>query len=207
MLPAEHFIAHGECLLSAVRAVFNLALGAENPINKRTASNALLQMLNTICKRVTQIQPRLTSGSSECSSRTVSEALDIYYNVPGAGFHSHNSPHSAKGSGTQLDHMAGVLSPQVPAAGMQGQLQYQLSDAGGPALYNPDALTTTAGNGVGCDAVPGKQSEGGCLSSVLCRASWSRITLLRVGLFVIATSASCYVMARASSPVSAMLRM
>lgn len=157
MLPAEHFIAHGECLLSAVRAVFNLALGAENPINKRTASNALLQMLNTICKRVTQIQPRLTSGSSECSSRTVSEALDIYYNVPGAGFHSHNSPHSAKGSGTQLDHMAGVLSPQVPAAGMQGQLQYQLSDAGGPAAYNPDALTTAAGNGVVCDAVPGKQ--------------------------------------------------
>jgi hypothetical protein len=41
---AEHFIAHGECLLAAVRAVFNLALGSENPINKRTACNALLQV-------------------------------------------------------------------------------------------------------------------------------------------------------------------
>lgn len=106
--PAEHFIAHGECLLSAVRAVFNLALGADNPINKRTASNALLQMLNTICKRVTQIQPRLTGGSSECSSRTVSEALDLYYNVPGAGFH--NSPHSARASGAYMDP---TMSPQV----------------------------------------------------------------------------------------------
>jgi hypothetical protein len=41
---AEHFIAHGECLLAAVRAVFNLALGSENPVNKRTACNALLQV-------------------------------------------------------------------------------------------------------------------------------------------------------------------
>jgi hypothetical protein len=41
---AEHFIAHGECLLAAVRAMFNLALGSENPVNKRTACNALLQV-------------------------------------------------------------------------------------------------------------------------------------------------------------------
>jgi hypothetical protein len=66
-----------------VRAVFNLALGADNPVNKRTASNALLQMLNTICKRVTQIQPRLTGGSSECSSRTASEALELYRTTSG----------------------------------------------------------------------------------------------------------------------------
>jgi hypothetical protein len=137
---AEHFIAHGECLLSAVRAVFNLALGAENPINKRTASNALLQMLNTICKRVTQIQPRLTGGSSECSSRTVSEALELYYSVNSAGFHTH-SPHSAKGSGTALDHMA--TTPQGGLAA-HGPLQHQLSDAAGGVVYDPDAPSTAA---------------------------------------------------------------
>ncbi|KAG2495708.1 hypothetical protein HYH03_006308 [Edaphochlamys debaryana] len=64
---AEHFVAHGDCLLAAVRMVFNLALGAEDDIIKRTASNALLQMLNTITKRVTAVQ--LFGGSSCATSR------------------------------------------------------------------------------------------------------------------------------------------
>lgn len=145
-MPAEHFIAHGECLLSAVRAVFNLALGAENPINKRTASNALLQMLNTICKRVTQIQPRLTGGSSECSSRTVSEALELYYSAGGAGFHN-SSPHSNRGSGTGLDHMA-VLSPSAAVLGAATALQHQPSDVAG-AAYDADGATAAA---AGADA-------------------------------------------------------
>ncbi|WIA18888.1 hypothetical protein OEZ85_003561 [Tetradesmus obliquus] len=95
---AEHFIAHGECLLAAVRAVFNLALGSENPVNKRTACNALLQMLNTICKRVTQIQPRLTGGS-ECSSRTTSDAFEIFRSTSSTSF-ANMSPKSHRGSGT-----------------------------------------------------------------------------------------------------------
>lgn len=41
---AEHFIAHGDCLMAAVRCVFNLALGADSESNKRTACNALLQV-------------------------------------------------------------------------------------------------------------------------------------------------------------------
>lgn len=152
-VPAEHFIAHGECLLSAVRAVFNLALGAESPINKRTASNALLQMLNTICKRVTQIQPRLTGGSSECSSRTVSEALELYYSVPGAGFHNSHSPHSGKGSGTHLDHM--VTSPPAPGAVTgQGSLPGPLPDAAVAAAaaaagFDPDAPSAAAAEAAG----------------------------------------------------------
>lgn len=104
---AEHFVAHGECLLSAVRAVFNLALGSENPINKRTACNALLQMLNTICKRVTQIQPRLT-GDSLCSSRTTSEAIEIYRSTSGASF-AQQSPRRGSGASS-------LLSPTVAAA-------------------------------------------------------------------------------------------
>lgn len=46
---AEHFIAHGDCLMAAVRCVFNLALGAESESNKRTACNALLQVGYNIC--------------------------------------------------------------------------------------------------------------------------------------------------------------
>ncbi|WIA39187.1 hypothetical protein OEZ86_005312 [Tetradesmus obliquus] len=95
---AEHFIAHGECLLAAVRAVFNLALGSENPVNKRTACNALLQMLNTICKRVTQIQPRLTGGS-ECSSRTTSDAFEIFRSTSSTSC-ANMSPKSHRASGT-----------------------------------------------------------------------------------------------------------
>lgn len=41
---AEHFLAHGDSLMSAVRAVFNLALGSESEDIKRTACNALLQV-------------------------------------------------------------------------------------------------------------------------------------------------------------------
>ena len=41
---AEHFLAHGDCLMAAVRTVFNLALGSEAEIIKRTACNALLQV-------------------------------------------------------------------------------------------------------------------------------------------------------------------
>jgi brefeldin A-inhibited guanine nucleotide-exchange protein len=87
---AEHFVAHGECLLAAVRAVFNLALSSEDPTNKRTACNALLQMLNTIAKRVTQVQPRGLGSECSAASRTVSEALEIarstsFHSVPSAG--------------------------------------------------------------------------------------------------------------------------
>lgn len=182
-MAAEHFIAHGECLLSAVRAVFNLALGAENPINKRTASNALLQMLNTICKRVTQIQPRLTGGSSECSSRTVSEALELYYSVPGAGFHNH-SPHSGKSSGTHLDHM--VMSPPAPGAVTgQGSLPGPLPDtavaaAAAAAGFDPDAPSAAAaeaagtrGSGAGGphDAGTGSGSSGAAGAAAAARAA------------------------------------
>ncbi|GLI68912.1 hypothetical protein VaNZ11_013463 [Volvox africanus] len=77
---AEHFVAHGDCLLAAVRMVFNLALGAEDDIIKRTASNALLQMLNTITKRVTAYQ--LYGSSSAATSRRSS--------LDGSLAHSHS---------------------------------------------------------------------------------------------------------------------
>ncbi|BDA49435.1 probable Brefeldin A-inhibited guanine nucleotide-exchange protein [Coccomyxa sp. Obi] len=51
---AEHFVLHGDCLMQAVRSVFNIAIGADSADLQRTARSALLQMLNTIVKRVTQ---------------------------------------------------------------------------------------------------------------------------------------------------------
>ena len=50
---AEHFVAHGDCLMQAVRTAFNIAIGSDVPDTQRTARGALLQMLNTTLKRVT----------------------------------------------------------------------------------------------------------------------------------------------------------
>jgi hypothetical protein len=47
-------LAHGDVLMQAVRAVFNTALGAESADIQNTARSALLQMVNTVLKRVGQ---------------------------------------------------------------------------------------------------------------------------------------------------------
>lgn len=49
---ADHFQPHGDCLMQAVRTVFNLAVGGANADAQNTARSALLQMVNTILKRV-----------------------------------------------------------------------------------------------------------------------------------------------------------
>ncbi len=51
---AEHFMCHGDTLMQAVRTVFNIAVGGAADDIKSTAKSALLQMLNTIVKRVAQ---------------------------------------------------------------------------------------------------------------------------------------------------------
>ena len=51
---AEHFLAHGDYLMQAVRTVFNIAIGADSPDIQNTARSALLQMVNTVLKRVGQ---------------------------------------------------------------------------------------------------------------------------------------------------------
>lgn len=51
---AEHFLVHGDALVQAVRTVFNVAIGSDSADIQRTARNALLQMLNTTNRRVTQ---------------------------------------------------------------------------------------------------------------------------------------------------------
>jgi len=51
---AEHFAAHGDCLMLSVRTVFNIAMGGVNADIQNTAKSALLQMVNTILKRVAQ---------------------------------------------------------------------------------------------------------------------------------------------------------
>ena len=50
---AEHFVVHGDSLLQAVRTVFNVAIGSDSADIQQTARSALLQMLNTVVKRVT----------------------------------------------------------------------------------------------------------------------------------------------------------
>jgi brefeldin A-inhibited guanine nucleotide-exchange protein len=71
---AEHFQAHGDCLMQAVRCVFNVAVSGATPDARATARSALLQMLNTVLRRVAQqvvsARPRSsTSGSSPAVPR------------------------------------------------------------------------------------------------------------------------------------------
>lgn len=49
---AEHFVPHGDCLMLAVRTAFNIAVNGSTKDVKNAAASALLQMLNTIFKRV-----------------------------------------------------------------------------------------------------------------------------------------------------------
>ena len=49
---AEHFIPHGDCLMLAVRTAFNIAINGGNRDVCNAAASALLQMMNTILKRV-----------------------------------------------------------------------------------------------------------------------------------------------------------
>lgn len=68
---AEHFIVHGDSLMQAVRCVFNIALGSSSADIQRTSRSALLQMLNTVVKRVTSY----SLVSVLVSSRTVPRLL------------------------------------------------------------------------------------------------------------------------------------
>ncbi|KAL0043362.1 hypothetical protein WJX79_002614 [Trebouxia sp. C0005] len=77
---AEHFVVHGDSLMQAVRTVFNVAIGSESVEIQRTARSALLQMLNTIVKRVT---------SYSLSQRSSSVALQAQASFD----HSANSSH------------------------------------------------------------------------------------------------------------------
>jgi hypothetical protein len=54
-----HWLFHMPVLstLQAVRTVFNIAIGADSADLQRTARSALLQMLNTIVKRVSVDNP------------------------------------------------------------------------------------------------------------------------------------------------------
>ena len=66
---AEHFVVHGDSLMQAVRTVFNVAIGSESVEIQRTARSALLQMLNTIVKRVTSyslVRPQSTYHPHWC---------------------------------------------------------------------------------------------------------------------------------------------
>ena len=61
---AEHFVPHGDCLMLAVRTAFNIAINGSTDDVKNAASSALLQMMNTILKRVAH---QITSPNRERS--------------------------------------------------------------------------------------------------------------------------------------------
>ena len=49
---AEHFVCHGDCLMLAVRTAFNIAINGKDKDVRNAGAGALLQMLNSILKRI-----------------------------------------------------------------------------------------------------------------------------------------------------------
>ena len=49
---AEHFVCHGDCLMLAVRTAFNIAINGKEKDVRNAGAGALLQMLNSILKRI-----------------------------------------------------------------------------------------------------------------------------------------------------------
>jgi hypothetical protein len=150
---AEHFVAHGDALMTAVRAVFNLALGSDSEDIKRTACNALLQILNTVSKRVTSF------SYSACATPATHRGSD----ADGVGaLHTHASvggqpgaPHTG-GSGISLtsstaaaaaaaapatpSSVAAAVGETLPAHVLAAQLIAAEGGSGGGA-GEPDART------------------------------------------------------------------
>lgn len=136
---AEHFVAHGEILLAAVRTVFNLALSSDQPDMKRTACNALLQMLNTICKRVTSYQFRASDYS-----RRASDASDLM---------------SPGGSSVGFGSARGQLSPYHRAtserAGDAVPTTLRLGGGSFKGVQHPGSAAAGAAGGLGPNGTQG----------------------------------------------------
>ncbi|DBA73285.1 hypothetical protein WJX77_003623 [Trebouxia sp. C0004] len=103
---AEHFVVHGDSLMQAVRTVFNVAIGSESVEIQRTARSALLQMLNTVVKRVT---------SYSLSQRSSSVALQ----AQGSFDHSANSSHQTAAPTSDATNTAD--NPTQPAVSSHAQ--------------------------------------------------------------------------------------
>lgn len=131
---AEHFVAHGDCLMSAVRAVFNLALGSESQTIKRTACNALLQMLNTVAKRITCSMHHYGSLLSAPTSKRPSDQGDDHLPSPSP---SHHQLHSR----ASQDHATAIATANAAMAA-----------AAAAAQAGPSGNTTASGSGGGGDA-------------------------------------------------------
>ena len=64
-------------LMQAVRTVFNIAIGADSADLQRTARSALLQMLNTVVKRITMATVVRTPNLLVFSQREASIGLVV----------------------------------------------------------------------------------------------------------------------------------
>ncbi len=140
---AEHFLAHGDSLMSAVRAVFNLALGSESEDVKRVACNALLQILNTVTKRVTTYN-HLLSIPSMAPSRRESE----HESLSGLGRRDSDGAPAARTSEGSRPESSGQ-TPALPTRTSTG-VGSQLTPASLPAAA--DAASAAGEDDAGADA-------------------------------------------------------
>ena len=142
---AEHFVPHGNCLMLAVRAVFNLAVGAASPDIRATARSALLQALNAVLRRVGQQvvtplgrtpaagTPNLVRNASNTPAGAL--AAPHAYPLPGDG------GERAGGSYDLRAEQGNVQEELVPAPELSSSSSEEQADASNnthPPESNPD---------------------------------------------------------------------
>ncbi|KAL4853786.1 Brefeldin A-inhibited guanine nucleotide-exchange protein 3 [Chlorella vulgaris] len=143
---AEHFMAHGDVLMQAIRAVFNTAIGAESADIKNTARSALLQMINTVLKRVGQqiLSPGGTPLPSPAHPAFRTSWSHSSGNMEGAA-----TAASAALAAVAAERAASVTSPASPHAGASGgEVGGGGGNGGGGSLVGGDGRAESGGSDV-----------------------------------------------------------
>ncbi len=139
---AEHFVVHGDSLMSAVRTVFNLALSSTDENIKRTACNALLQMLNTVAKRVTVFHAH-SVGYSQQGSRRVSDHADGGASSNGMGGNPRvGAPAADAAHSSSSSSSAAELAATSPPAATSLSAWHHHKEMGAPSLHHHTHLET-----------------------------------------------------------------
>ncbi len=115
---AEHFVCHGDCLMLAVRTAFNIAINGKEKDVRNAGAGALLQMLNSILKRICFIG---LEGYSPVRS---------YRDGGGGGGGGDVVAGGAEGAGGEAwDAAGGAAAAAVTAASLQTTMDSIAADA------------------------------------------------------------------------------
>ncbi|KAI8114546.1 hypothetical protein M9434_002668 [Picochlorum sp. BPE23] len=119
---AEYFIPHGDCLMLAVRTAFNIAINGATKDVQNAAASALLQMLNTLLKRVANqvITPSGTPIKSHGSDTYIKDSSSPLEKHQSAGFGDDGALGIGEGPVTIADKRAAKLSQLAEQSDIRG---------------------------------------------------------------------------------------